>query len=259
MNKNMNNLTKKNSTQKISSKRKRKSEYEQDNDNVKRICPRKRSSIQISYVKIRDIKSKLDFISDWSDNKTFSDWMSRGYFDNKKRKCHVKTQLTLRDLLFINYCSNIPFRFKRCGNSCNIFLTRFLCEFNYDTKKLICPDCAKHENITPRTSNQTVFKELLVQNFGDEKRKCFCCSRFKITAENFHKGHVVSHKNNGSSNFDNFRPICQDCNQDMKDTHMLKFMFIKKYKNCGLLFNQLYPTKRYLNVNKKIEIIETLQ
>ena len=210
---------------------------------------RKRTSIKMNDLDYIKYSKNIQFHSTWDDyNMTFRNWTRRVYSDiitpklqlNIQNRCHIKLNLTTRNLLFMKYCQYKPFRKKECVLCHTVLhLSRFMCEFEYNTHQLICPECAKYESIVPRSGNRTQFRRLLNREFGKEMRKCYCCSQKKINAEKFHAGHVYSHKNGGSSHISNMRPICDDCNNDMKDTNMLEFMRKKNYPNWKILQKEL--------------------
>ena len=54
--------------------------------------------------------------------------------------------------------------------------------------------------------------------------KCFCCTNFTITFNDFECGHVVSEKNGGAVTVQNLRPICSSCNKSVGARNMDEFM-----------------------------------
>jgi 5-methylcytosine-specific restriction endonuclease McrA len=70
------------------------------------------------------------------------------------------------------------------------------------------------------SQNQRV--QIWTATFGEESRneKCPYCKIEVISISNFHIGHVISLKNNGSNEFSNLRPICQSCNSEMGKSNM---------------------------------------
>jgi hypothetical protein len=79
---------------------------------------------------------------------------------------------------------------------------------------------------------------------------CLCCNLNLISSTNFHCGHVISRKNNGTNTIENLRPICSQCNLSMNSTNMIDF--------CKLYF----PNSILLNnndVKKNDDIINYLQ
>lgn len=77
---------------------------------------------------------------------------------------------------------------------------------------------------------------------------CLCCND-KLTYENFHCGHIMSHKNGGEISLKNLRPICQHCNLSMGEINMMDFI-----KNNNLkIVNNFYGYIRN-DIIKKIKI-----
>lgn len=60
--------------------------------------------------------------------------------------------------------------------------------------------------------------------------KCWCCRRKDISRKEYHAGHIVAVVHGGTNVIQNLRPICADCNLDMKETNMFQYMRDKGYE-----------------------------
>ena len=52
---------------------------------------------------------------------------------------------------------------------------------------------------------------------------CYCCKRNKVTAMDFHAGHIIAEVNGGDISITNLRPVCSRCNGDMGSENMADF------------------------------------
>ena len=57
-----------------------------------------------------------------------------------------------------------------------------------------------------------------------EIAKCVCCNHQDIKQIDCHYGHVIAVKNGGYDSVDNLRPICSQCNLDIKTQNMNELM-----------------------------------
>ena len=59
--------------------------------------------------------------------------------------------------------------------------------------------------------------------------KCFCCKLSPITFNTFDCGHVQPRSKGGTTNLQNLKPICQNCNQGMlRDGNMNMIAYMEK-------------------------------
>ena len=72
-----------------------------------------------------------------------------------------------------------------------------------------------------------VWKEYIGNEF--ELYRCVCCRKKLITPDGFHCGHVISRYDGGRTTIKNLRPICQNCNLEMRTTDMNTFRQTKGY------------------------------
>ena len=85
----------------------------------------------------------------------------------------------------------------------------------YTNKKL---SSHKKKNI-PLTLRNKIWLNKYGESFNGD---CYCCSK-QINIINFHCGHIISRKDNGSINENNLRPICPTCNASMGSTNLEEF------------------------------------
>jgi hypothetical protein len=73
----------------------------------------------------------------------------------------------------------------------------------------------------PMPSRRMVWKTY----FGDVwKHPCFCCNKVMLEALGaWHRAHVKSKSTGGSDNLKNLRPICAQCNCEMRTSNLYKF------------------------------------
>lgn len=71
------------------------------------------------------------------------------------------------------------------------------------------------------------------EEFCPMNAKCYCCGTQTITAENFEAGHILASTRGGPLNYDNLRPICSSCNNQMKQIHMGAWIVTHSYKSLG--------------------------
>lgn len=95
----------------------------------------------------------------------------------------------------------------------------------------ICCECnhrkpSKSKKVVPSTVKRIVWNTYIGENIG--KGKCYCCKLTDITQLSFHCGHIVSVINGGSTEIDNLKPICQNCNCSMGTKNMDEFINIYK-------------------------------
>jgi 5-methylcytosine-specific restriction endonuclease McrA len=63
------------------------------------------------------------------------------------------------------------------------------------------------------------------KDFKDkEKSLCTICNMVEININNFHCGHIISHKNGGDTCFENLKPICVLCNNRMGSMNLYEYM-----------------------------------
>ena len=184
----------------------------------------------------------------YNEQETYQRWgIKDKYEHNRRQKCYVKRKLYNNEILFINSVGtnfkNVECELYHGLTKCKCEVTRFLCEFREYDNILLCPDCAMYENIVSRPQDKSRFNHLKNKKFGDENKQCYCCGYKKINDDNFHAGHVKSHKDNGNVSFDNMRPICRNCNFSMKDKHMLKY--IMRINKIGVNYMMNYILKIY--------------
>jgi hypothetical protein len=72
------------------------------------------------------------------------------------------------------------------------------------------------------TLKRLVWNKWIGEDIG--KAKCLCCKITDITQLSFHGGHVIPESKGGETILSNLKPICQNCNSSMNNTHMDKFM-----------------------------------
>jgi hypothetical protein len=86
-----------------------------------------------------------------------------------------------------------------------------------------------NDNVEPKIKKKTIPKALKIavwnKYIGEEigKVKCLCCNITDITQLKFHTGHIISEANNGLTNIDNLKPICESCNKSMGTKNMDEF------------------------------------
>jgi len=81
---------------------------------------------------------------------------------------------------------------------------------------------------------KTVWEEYLDKTKYEDK--CWCCQRTVINRDHFQSGHIVAVAKGGESTISNLRPICDGCNQDMKDQNMFDYMIA-----CGYELRPMQP------------------
>lgn len=83
------------------------------------------------------------------------------------------------------------------------------------------PDPQKKKGIS-----STIKRLVWNKNIGEEigKAKCCCCKSTDITQSSFHCGHIVAESKGGSTQVNNLKPICQNCNSSMGARDMIDFM-----------------------------------
>lgn len=86
---------------------------------------------------------------------------------------------------------------------------------------------------------------------------CLCCST-TINYDNFHCGHVISEITGGSTDIDNLRPICQNCNLSMGSNNMLDFMKENKLKKPINFDGYILPVNSSVGI-KKVKVIKTIE
>lgn len=98
-------------------------------------------------------------------------------------------------------------------------------------KKLIIKEQNKINKSLSPSSKRKPFskpKKLMVWNYHLPKHsfehKCPCCKDTTITRYDYECGHILSHKNGGSDEITNLKPICSTCNKSMGSKHMLDFI-----------------------------------
>ena len=60
---------------------------------------------------------------------------------------------------------------------------------------------------------------------------CPCCRKNKIDKKNFHAGHIIAASKGGKMEVENLRPVCRDCNLQMRTQHMRTFCRTMFHKN----------------------------
>ena len=112
-----------------------------------------------------------------------------------------------------SYCSKeyktIP-EYEQHEKNCSITKSKVL-QLNPPKKKRI-----------PATLKRLVWNKYIGENIG--KSKCLCCRLTDITQLSFHCGHIISEFNSGTTDLENLRPICQNCNSSMGTTNMDDFI-----------------------------------
>lgn len=85
----------------------------------------------------------------------------------------------------------------------------------------------KSKTTIPKSLKRLVWDTYIGENIG--KHLCLCCNHVYIRQIEFHCGHVIAEANGGSTNVENLRPICAQCNLSMGTTNMENFKkFFKK-------------------------------
>ena len=78
--------------------------------------------------------------------------------------------------------------------------------------------CVNMERITKKLR-----KDLWKKHFSEAREGlCYCCND-PINEDNYQVGHVISRVKGGDTKIDNLKPICIQCNQDMKIENMEEY------------------------------------
>ena len=105
------------------------------------------------------------------------------------------------------------------------------------------------KKIIPKKLKIDVWNKYIGQNI--RTTKCICCCNKIIDVVDFHAGHIISEKNNGTTSIDNIIPICGDCNKSMGTTNMdiyIKTYYPKNYNNFLSLTDKNYNNDLYTSI-----------
>lgn len=83
--------------------------------------------------------------------------------------------------------------------------------------------------------------------------KCLCCKSSVITYGTFHKGHITSIKNGGTTTIDNLKPICNSCHINIGSDNMdTLYNYVKKHKKIQTTDDEIELLQQQ-NTNLQIE------
>ena len=94
---------------------------------------------------------------------------------------------------------------------------------NLDYQSFSHPSCISNERITKKLR-----RELWKKYFSDEngfiprEGLCYTCEN-QITEDNFQCGHIIARVKGGETKLNNLKPICSECNLDMKIENMNEY------------------------------------
>ncbi len=93
------------------------------------------------------------------------------------------------------------------------------CEYHYAWVPKLLKTSATP--LIPKIKRQQVWEKYNGDVFAT---KCPCCDFNKITPFDFQIGHVHARANGGDDTIENMRPICAQCNNDMRTTNMMDYV-----------------------------------
>jgi hypothetical protein len=118
-------------------------------------------------------------------------------------------------------------------------------------KKTVLPSIQDNKYPISKQTRKEVFEN-----------KCYCCLRH-ITMDDWHCGHILARKNNGSRNVQNLKPVCKDCNLNMGSMNMNLYIISRKlpgkknldFNDPFISFFQKY-NELVISSLKKVEILK---
>lgn len=135
---------------------------------------------------------------------------------------------------------------------CNFYLgcykhvdEKYHYDFIKDIYEEITGKCAEKKL---KSSKKAVPKSLKIQSWnkfiGNHHAQALCivCNSNVLSQLDFEAGHIISKKNNGSTNIDNILPICSSCNRSMGSTNMQEYIIEFHPENLQQFNDRYYFT-----------------
>lgn len=117
---------------------------------------------------------------------------------------------------------------KRCGEAKNVDVKNI-----DDAKNADGAEGGKNEPVYKKESIPKPLRAAVWRNqFESMDGQCYCCYGKISFDTQWECGHIVSERDGGSTQADNLRPVCVNCNRSMGTTNMHEFM--KKHNMPGL-------------------------
>lgn len=98
--------------------------------------------------------------------------------------------------------------------------------------------------------------------FSEYGTRCFCCGISLEEKSIWHRGHVVARKYGGTAKIHNLRPVCVECNLDMKCLHMFEYIIernfshgvrnIKEHPLFAMMENRVNLRKKLIRILQKM-------